>query len=326
MPDLLQLFGRTRRLAPFGDCRELGLDGLIAHGHVAIGLTFLETLQERICRLLALSGRGEEQEMLRMLVFGTGLLEGALQDRANIADAYTPGRSGSGEHDPADEFGAGLRDRLRDEAAQRKAEKVDLREAKGLDERDGVLRHVGDADRGLAPEPPTPRLSKRTTWRLPAMPSRTFGSQSSSTAVRWCRKTTGTPPRSPSSRYTILVSFTWIVLVAAFWNDWVMVMAFLWRVEALAGRPSPELLMTVIRFVWSMMLIMYPVKGVAEGMMRVSCQQVAENRRILIGDRRVDEIDACLGVGEVTLYLTSRADVLRHRPLTSIMMIVIFAA
>jgi hypothetical protein len=27
--------------------------------------------------------------------------------------------------------------------------------------------------------------------------------------------------------------------VAAFWNAWVMVMAFLWRVEALAGRPSP---------------------------------------------------------------------------------------
>jgi hypothetical protein len=80
-----------------------------------------------------------------------------------------------------------------------------------------------------------------TTWWLPAMPSRTFGSQSSSTAVRWCRKTTGTPPRSPSSRYTTLVSFTWIVRVAAFWNAWVMVMAFLWRVEALAGRPPPGL-------------------------------------------------------------------------------------
>jgi hypothetical protein len=45
------------------------------------------------------------------------------------------------------------------------------------------------------------------------------------------------------------VSLTWIVLVTAFWNDWVMVMAFLWRVEALAGRPSPDLLMTVIMFV-----------------------------------------------------------------------------
>jgi len=31
------------------------------------------------------------------------------------------------------------------------------------------------------PEPPTPRLSKVTTWWLSAMPSRTFGSQSSST-------------------------------------------------------------------------------------------------------------------------------------------------
>ena len=130
----------------FGDCRKLGLDGLIADGRVAIGLTLPETLQERIRRLLALRGRGEEQEMLRMLVFGTGLLEGALQDRADIADAYTPGGSGSGEHDLADEFGAGLRDHLRDEAAQREAEKVDLRGAKGLDERDRVLRYVGDAE------------------------------------------------------------------------------------------------------------------------------------------------------------------------------------
>ena len=89
-----------------------------------------------------------------MLVFGTGPLEGALQDRADIADAYTPGRSGSREHDLADQLGAGLRDHLRDEAAQREAEKVDLREAKGLDERDRVLRHVGDADRGLAARAP----------------------------------------------------------------------------------------------------------------------------------------------------------------------------
>jgi len=65
-----------------------------------------------------------------------------------------PGRSGSREHDLADEFGAGLRDHLRDEAAQREAEKVDLREAKGLDERDRVLRHVGDADRSLAARAP----------------------------------------------------------------------------------------------------------------------------------------------------------------------------
>src|SRR5260370_10566449 len=154
MPDLLQRFGRARRLASLDDCRELGLDGLIADGRVAMCLTLPETLQECIRRLLALRGRGEEQEMLRMLVLGTGRLEGALQDRDDIADAYTPGRSGSGEHDLADEFGAGLRDHLRDETAQREAEKGDLREAKGLDERDRVARHVFDADMGLAARPP----------------------------------------------------------------------------------------------------------------------------------------------------------------------------
>jgi hypothetical protein len=47
------------------------------------------------------------------------------------------------------------------------------------------------------------------------------------------------------------VSLTWIVRVAALWNARVMIMAFLWRVEALAGRPSPDLLMTVIMFVFT---------------------------------------------------------------------------
>lgn len=150
MPNLLQPLARVLRLTPFGDRRELGLDGLIADGRVAIGLTLPEALQERIRRPLALRGGGEEQEMLRMLMFGAGLLEGALQDRSDIADAYTPGGSGSREHDLADEFGAGLRDHLRDEAAQREAEKVDLRETKSLDERDRILRHVGDVNRGLA--------------------------------------------------------------------------------------------------------------------------------------------------------------------------------
>ena len=49
--DLLQRLARVRRLTPFGDCRELGLDGLIADSRVAIGLTLREALQERVCRL-----------------------------------------------------------------------------------------------------------------------------------------------------------------------------------------------------------------------------------------------------------------------------------
>ncbi len=50
------------------------------------------------------------------------------------------------------------------------------------------------------PDAPMPRLSNAITCRLAAMPSMTRGSQSSRTAVKWCRKTSGTPPRGPSSR------------------------------------------------------------------------------------------------------------------------------
>src|SRR5207248_3457757 len=49
-------------------------------------------------------------------------------------------------------------------------------------------------------EAPKPRLSKVMTWRWVGIPSMTRGSQSSSTAPRWCRKTSGTPPRGPSAR------------------------------------------------------------------------------------------------------------------------------
>src|SRR5260370_36592966 len=90
VPDLLPRLARVRRLAPFGDCRKLGLDGLIADGRVAIGLSLPETLQERIRRLLALRGRVEEQEMLRQLVIGTGILAGAMQYTADIAVSTTP--------------------------------------------------------------------------------------------------------------------------------------------------------------------------------------------------------------------------------------------
>ena len=54
-------------------------------------------------------------------------------------------------------------------------------------------------DVGVAPlEAPTPRLSKVMTRWSAAMPSPTRGSQLSSTAARWVRKTTGTPVRGPS--------------------------------------------------------------------------------------------------------------------------------
>ena len=50
------------------------------------------------------------------------------------------------------------------------------------------------------PVAPTPRLSNAITRWCAAMPSMTRGSQSSRTAVRWCRNTTGMSEPVPSSR------------------------------------------------------------------------------------------------------------------------------
>jgi hypothetical protein len=47
-------------------------------------------------------------------------------------------------------------------------------------------------------EAPTPRLSKVMTRCLAAMPSTTLGSQSSRTAAKWVRKTTGTLVLGPT--------------------------------------------------------------------------------------------------------------------------------
>ncbi len=68
------------------------------------------------------------------------------------------------------------------------------------------------------PERPIPRLSNAITRWCSAMPSMTRGSQSSSTAIRWCRNTTGTPPSGPSSRYANGVPFTSIIRVGTFFQ------------------------------------------------------------------------------------------------------------
>ena len=84
--------------------------------------------------------------------------------------------------------------------AKREPEQVDLLVAEGAEEGDRVGRHLADRA-GIDPlDAPTPRLSNAITCRSAAIPSMTRGSQSSRTAVKWCRKTSGTPPRRPSSR------------------------------------------------------------------------------------------------------------------------------
>jgi hypothetical protein len=75
----------------------------------------------------------------------------------------------------------------------------------------------------LPPDAPTPRLSKAMTRCSRAMPSITLGSQSSSTAVKWCRKTTGTSEPVPSSRYANSVPPTSTVRVGTSFQTTVLI-------------------------------------------------------------------------------------------------------
>ena len=84
-------------------------------------------------------------------------------DPCHLVDALAAGRSGAGEDELADELRLVLRDHLRDEAAQREAEQIDLIEPERPDEGDGVARHRGDRVGVLPFEAPTPRLSKAIT-------------------------------------------------------------------------------------------------------------------------------------------------------------------
>ncbi len=84
---------RPRRHSPFGDGGDLGMDGLVRHRRVAVVLAQVQALEESIGGFLAFLGRREEQEMLGMLAFGARPRQGALENGADVADAFPPGRA-----------------------------------------------------------------------------------------------------------------------------------------------------------------------------------------------------------------------------------------
>ena len=187
-------------LSPGLDRRKLSLNGFVADGRIKVLGAFFQALQEAVGGSLTVARLCKEQKMFRMLVGGAGLAKRVLQNGADIGDAFAAGRAGARENDFADQTGLLLRDSLRDETAEREAQQIDFAEAERAYERDGIPSISSTVLGVEPPEPPTPRLSNTITWCFAARPSTTRGSQSSNTAVRWWRSTTGMPPFLPISR------------------------------------------------------------------------------------------------------------------------------
>ena len=85
-----------------------------------------------------------------MFLLGGRILEGALQDGSEIARAFAAGRTGAGKNHAANKVRPVVRNHLGDEAAERKADQIDLCEPERAEERDRVLGHRLDAVRRLA--------------------------------------------------------------------------------------------------------------------------------------------------------------------------------
>ena len=129
---------------------ELGEVGPDRDGLVAVVGALLQPREELLAGPAPVGGAGEEQELLRVLQRERGADGVEVRELGDVLDALAAGRPGAGQDQLADELGLLQRDHLRDHAAHREAEDVDLLEAQGPDERDRVTRHGLDGVRGLA--------------------------------------------------------------------------------------------------------------------------------------------------------------------------------
>jgi len=86
-----------------------------------------------------------------MLILRGRLCNSILQHRADATDALTSGRPRAGKDDAAHQVRAFLRNDLRDEAAQRVSQEINLGKFEGVNEGHSVFGHIGDIVRSLTP-------------------------------------------------------------------------------------------------------------------------------------------------------------------------------
>ena len=116
-------------------------------GLVAVVRAFLEPCQELLRGSAPVRGPGEEEELLGVPAGEQSSRGVEVGDAGHLVDAGAARRAGSGEDHLAHELRLLLRDDLGDHAAHGEPEEVDLIEAEGTDEGDGVPRHLLDGRR-----------------------------------------------------------------------------------------------------------------------------------------------------------------------------------
>src|SRR6266849_7430953 len=149
--DRLQIFERfLPRCAPFADRLDLGgRDFRVDLGIAVLGAQ-PEALEELAACSLALLGPREVHAKPKMIGLVIGGAEDFLRLWGERRHALATARAGADQNETSDEIGGLKCDFLRDKAADRKAEHIDLRQSQRLDERDCVGRHLLERGWNLA--------------------------------------------------------------------------------------------------------------------------------------------------------------------------------
>jgi hypothetical protein len=119
---------------------------------------------------------------------------------ADPVDTDAAGRARTRQNRSTDEVGLREGHLLGHEPTEGEPEEVDPARAKGTENRDRVVGHLGHGAWHLSPRDADPAVIEGDNRLAQARPSAMRGSKLSRFAPQWLSSTTGTPPEGPSCR------------------------------------------------------------------------------------------------------------------------------
>src|SRR3984893_2278125 len=138
------------RCAPFGDGFDLGRRNFFVDLGIAVLRAQAEAFEKLSACSLAFLGPREMDPKPKMIGVVISGAEDFLCLRREGRHAFAAARAGADQDQAPHEVGRLKSDLLRDKAADRKSEHIDLRQSNRPDKRDGVRPHLFTGDRNLA--------------------------------------------------------------------------------------------------------------------------------------------------------------------------------
>ena len=132
---------------------ELGDAGLHRDGFVALAGAFLEPSEVSRRGPFPLGVARKEEEVAGVAAGERRLQVGLADDDRHLVDAAATARPSPGEDHPSDQLGLLQGDHLGDSAAEGEPEEIDLFQAHGADEGDGIGAHLLDRAGNLRAAP-----------------------------------------------------------------------------------------------------------------------------------------------------------------------------